>query len=284
MRGLLRKSSTLRLLLLLLPSLQEGRLRGRSLGIHLVLRPVRLPLLPLDLGPARGVEVSQVARLVRASVLPSPLLLRELGRGELLVCSGRPLPALLPRWPLSAHHCTLCDVVSRESFWRSAPVRDPLVFPDLRIEEQGRIVEPALGQAAPVASLSDLALSLLPARGQAVESVVDGTRLGCCPPACGCGLLTAIGHVAFALARCLAGIALGVTGRDLLLATGLDGNIRVPLLVGEVPVTARGHAIPLAVLVTARGHGCGRLFLLTVRGQRIEAGEPDVSNGRVWRQ
>ena len=61
-RGLLRKSSTLRLLLL--PSLQEGRLRGRSLGMHLVLRPVRLPLLPLDLGPARGVKVSLVARLV----------------------------------------------------------------------------------------------------------------------------------------------------------------------------------------------------------------------------
>ena len=135
MRGLLRKSSTLRLHLLLLPSLQEGRLRGRSLGMHLVLRPVRFPLLPLDLGPTRGVEVPLVTCLVRTSELLSPLLLRELRRGELLVCGRPPLPALLPRWPLPAHHCTLCNVVSRESLRRSAPVHDPLVFPDLRIKE-----------------------------------------------------------------------------------------------------------------------------------------------------
>ena len=56
-----------------------------------MLRPVRLPLLPLDLGPARGVEVSLVARLVRASAPLSPQLLQELERGRLLVCSGRPL-------------------------------------------------------------------------------------------------------------------------------------------------------------------------------------------------
>ena len=290
-RGLLQKSCTLRLLLLL-PSLQEGRLRRKSLGMHLVLRPMRLPLLPLDLGPARGVEVSLVARLVHASSLLSPLLLRELRRGELLVRSRRPLPALHPRWPLPAHHCTLCDVVGLESFRRSAPVHDPLVFPHLRVEEQGRIVEPALGRAALVAGLDDLALALLPARGQAVESVVAGTRLGRCPPACGRGLLTAISRVAFALARCLGetgrgpraatGIALGVTGRDLLLATGLNGSVRDPLLIGEVDVTTRGHATPLAALVT--GHGCGRLFPLAVLGQRIKAGEPDVSNGRVWRQ
>ena len=176
-RGLLRKSCTLRFLLL--PSLQEGRLRGRSLGMHLVLRPVRLPPLLLDLGPARGVEVSLVAHLVRASALLSLLLLRELGREGLLVRSGRPLPALLPRWPLPAHHCTLCDVVSWESLPRSAPVRDPLVFPDLRIKEHGRIMEPSLGRAAPVAGLSDLVLAPLPARGQAVESVIAETRLGC---------------------------------------------------------------------------------------------------------
>ena len=179
-RGLLRKSCTLRLLLLL-PSLQEGRLRRGSLGMHLVLRPVRLPPLPLNLGPARGVEVYLVARLVRSSVLLSLLLLQELESGELLVSSGGPLPALLPQWPLPAHHCTLRDVVSLGSLPWSAPVRDPLVFPDPRIEEQGRNVEPALGWTAPVAGLGDLALALLPARGQAVESVVAGTRLGRCP-------------------------------------------------------------------------------------------------------
>ena len=210
------------------------------------------------------------------------------GGGLLLVRSGHPLPALLPRWPLPAHHCTLCDVVSKGSLQGSAPVRDPLVFPDLRIEEQGRIVEPALGRAAPVAGLRDLAFAPLPARGPAIESIVAGTRLGRCPPACG--------RVASTLARCvgeigcgprtatdLSGIALDMTGRDNLLTTGLGGRVRDPLLVGEVTVTARGHAIPLAALVTARSHGCGRLFPLTARSRRIEADEPDVSNGRVWR-
>ena len=61
-RGLLRKSRSPGLPPLLLPSLQEGRLRGGSLGVHLVLCPVRLPLLLFDLGPARRVEVSLVAR------------------------------------------------------------------------------------------------------------------------------------------------------------------------------------------------------------------------------
>ena len=102
-------------------------------------------------------------------------------------------------------------------------------------------------------------------------------------------LLTAIGLVAFTLARCLGetgrgprtatgltGIALGVTGRGLLTAIGLDGSFRVPMLVGEVVVTGHSHAIPLAAL-------CGRFSPLTARGQRIEADEPDVSCGRVWR-
>ena len=129
--------------------------------MHLVLRPVRLPLLPLDLGPAGGVEVFLVAYLVHTSTLLSPLLLRELGRGELLIRSGRPLPALLPRWPLPAYHCMLCEVVSRESPRRFTPVRDPPLFPDLRIKEHLRIVEPALGRVAPMAGLGDLALAPL---------------------------------------------------------------------------------------------------------------------------
>ena len=112
----------------------------------------------------------------------------------------------------------------------------------------------------------------------------------------GCGLLTAIGHGAFALARCLGEIgrglrtatalvliALGVTGRVLRSATDHGGSVRDPLLVGKVAVTARGHTIPLAALMTTRGLGSGRFFLLTVRGQRRDADEPDVSNGRVGR-
>ena len=274
LRGLLRKSSTPGHPLLL-PSLQEGRLRvgGGGLGMHLVLRPVRLSLLLLDLGPARWVDVSLVPRPVRARALLSPLLLRELGRGELLVHSGRPLPAPLPRLPLPAHHSTLCNMVSRESLRRSAPILNPPVFPDLRIEEQGRIVGPALGRPALVTGPIDLALALLPARGQAVESVVGGSRLFRYPPASalgetGRGPRTATG---------LAGIALGVTGHCLRTTTGCGlrtttGSVdssRDPLLVGEVAVPARGHEIPLAALMTAHGHWRGRLPPLTaVKGWR----------------
>ena len=162
-----------------------GQAKRGGLAMHLVLRPVRLPLLPLDLSPARGVEVSLVARQLRASASLSPRLLRWLGRGRLLVRSGLPLPAPLPRLPLPGHHSTLCDVVSRESLWRSAPVLDPLVFPDLWIEEQGRIAGLALGQPALVAVPVVLALALLTAHGQAVESVGGRPRLDRCPLASG---------------------------------------------------------------------------------------------------
>ena len=271
-RGLLRKSSTPRLLLL--PSVQEDRLRGRGLGMHLVLRLVRLPLLPLDLGPARGVEVSLVARPVRASALLPPRLLRELGRGKLLVRSGLPLPAPLPRLPLPAHHSTLCDVVSRESLRWSAPGLDPPVFPDLRIEEQGRITEPALSRPALVTGPVVLA----------VESVGGGPRLDRCPPASGRGLRTAPGRVAFALALGETGHDPRIdTGRGLLTATGRVDSVRIPLLAGEVAVTVCGHAISLAALVTARGHVLGLPPPLTARDQRREDDEPDVSNRSVWR-
>ena len=133
--------------------------------MHLMLRPVGLPLLLLDLGPARGVEVSLVTRLLRASVPLSLQLLRELQRGRLLIRSRRPLPAPLPLLPLPAHRSTLCDAMSRESLRRSAPVLDPPVFPNLQIEEQGRIAEPALGRTALVTGAAILALALLTARG-----------------------------------------------------------------------------------------------------------------------
>ena len=268
--------------------------------MHLVLRHVRLPLLPLDLGPARGVEVSLVARPVRASALLSPWPLRELGRGRLLVRSGLHLPVPLPRLPLPAHHSTLCDVVSRESLRRSAPVLDPPVFHDLRIEEQGRIAGLALGRPALVAVPVVLALTLLTSRGQAVESVGGGPRLGRCPPASGRnvighGLRTAPDRVAFALALGesdrdpritpgLAEIAFDVIGLDLRTATDRVDSVRDPLLVEEVDVTIRSHAIPLSTLVTALGHVRGLLPPLTARDQKREDDEPDVSCRSVWRQ
>ena len=161
-RELLRKSRSPGFPPLLLPALQEGRIRGGGgLVVHLVLRPVRLPLLPLDLGPARGVEVSLGARLLRASAPPSLQLLWELQRGRLLGCSGLPLPALLPWLLLPTHSSTLCNVMSRGKLRRPAPVLDPPVFPDLRIEEQGRILEPALGRTALVTVAAIFALAPL---------------------------------------------------------------------------------------------------------------------------
>ena len=79
--------------------------------------------------------------------------------------SGLPLPAPLPRLLLPAHHRTLCDVMNGEMLWWTAPVLDPPVFPDLRIEEQGRIVEPILDRAALVTVTVFLALALLTVRG-----------------------------------------------------------------------------------------------------------------------
>ena len=238
--------------------------------MHLVRLPVGLPPLPLDVSPARRVEVPLDAHPVCASVLLSPLLLRWLRIRERLAHSGLLLLAPpLPRLPLPTHHCTLCEVMSRESLWRPAPVRDPPVLPDLRLEKHGRIVEPALGWVA-------LALAPLPARGQAVESIVGVTRLDRCLPVNGRGridrgLHTTIDPVEFARARFFgviglglrtaadpAGISLDVTGRSRLTSTGRSGSVHDSMFAREVVVTGRGHAIPLAALVTVRCHGCGR--------------------------
>ena len=191
-------------------------------------------------------------------------------------------------------------MVSRESLLWSAPVHDLPVFPDLRIEEQGRIAEPVLGWTALAIAPVVLALSLLTARGQAVESVRGGSRLDRCPPAngrdvIGLGLWTAPDRVAFAqglgeigrdprIATVLAATALNVTGHVLRTATDHVDSIRDPLLVGEVVVTVRGHAIPLAALVTARGHVCGLFPPLTARDQRRVDEEPNMSDRRVWRR
>ena len=226
----------------------------------LVLLPEGLPLLPLIFCPVRGVEVSLVARLLRTSAPLSLRLLRKLLRGGLLVRSRRPLPAPLPRWPILAHHSTLCDVVSQESLLWSSPIRDPPVFPDLWVGEQGRIAEPILGRTA--LAIAPVVLARLTARDQAVESVGGGGRLDLCPPANG----------------------RDVIGRVLRTTTDHVDSIRDPLLFGEVVVTVRGHAIPLAALVTARGHMCALFPPLTARDHWRVDDEPDVSDRWVWRR
>ena len=168
---LLRKFRSLGLPPLLFPALQVGRIRGGGgLRVHLVLCPERLPPLPLGLGLARGGVVSLDVRPWCGSAPLSLQPLRELGRGRLLGRDGLPLPAPLPRLLLPAHHSMLRDVMSREKFRRTAPLLDPPVFPDLRIGEQGRIVELALGRTALVTVAVVLALAPLAVRGQEVRA------------------------------------------------------------------------------------------------------------------
>ena len=165
MRGLLRKSRSPGLPPLL-PSLQEGRLRGGggSRGAPGVASHEASSPPARSRFSKRGGSVSGRSSVVRERAL-SLQLLRELQRGRLLGRSRLPLTAPLPRLLLLAHRSTLCDMMSREKLRRSAPVLDPPVFPDLRIEEQGKIVEPALGWTALVTVAAILALALLTARG-----------------------------------------------------------------------------------------------------------------------
>ena len=143
-----------------------------------MLLPEGLPLLPLDFGPAGGVEEPLVARSVHTSSLLSPWFIRGLGIQELLSCGGLLLPALsrldlllisaclargwggrvlrgllCSRLPLLPHLCTPCEVMRRESLRSSAPVRVPPWLPDLRLGKPGGCFGPALGRMALVTGL-----------------------------------------------------------------------------------------------------------------------------------
>ena len=289
-RGLLRKSRTRRLPLLLPPFLQKGRIRGGGGGSrdapcaasHGASSPPARRVSSERGGSASG--RSSVAS-ERASVSSAPSRAEDPG-----VARSRrsPVARSAPSFPRAfpVHHCTLCEVMSRESLRRPAPVLDPPALPGLLAEKDGRIVEPAPGW---------LALAPLPIHGLAVESVVDGSRRYLFPPVNGLGvtsrgLRTATGLAAFApvrgpavTSRCLltatglVGIALTVTGLGLLTATGLGASVRVPMVDRGLVVTGLGYAVPIADPVT------GPFFPLTTRGHGEEAGEPDVSCRSVWR-
>ena len=174
------------------------------------------------------------------------------------------------------------------------------MIPDLRVENHVRIRELVRDQAALGTVVVALALCPLPVRGQEVESVGSGHRLGRCLLACGHvvtgrGLGTATGLSVDALVlgetgldpridTGLTGTALGVTGRDLRTATGHVVSVRVPQLVWEVGVTGRGHTIPPVALMTARGHGVDDLPPLTACGLSGKDGEPDEISRRVVRR
>ena len=159
------------------PSGGQGKQGGGHRG-HLVLVLERLPPLPLNLGPARGVGVSLDFHLVRAGALSLLLLLllRERAKRDLPAHSRLPFPTPLPRLSLLIPHRTLDDLRNRERFQSLAPACYPPVVPGLRIEEHGRIGELGHERVAPVDVAVVFALAPLPVRGQEVESDDDGHR------------------------------------------------------------------------------------------------------------
>ena len=95
-----------------------------------------LPLLPLGLGPARGVGVPLGSRLGRAGSLPLLLLLREEKERELPALCRRPFPASPMLSTLPNSHRTFHDVGIRGSRQHRAPAFYPPAVPDLRIVDR----------------------------------------------------------------------------------------------------------------------------------------------------
>ena len=207
--------------------------------MHLVLCLGGLPLLPLDLGPARGVGVPLGIRLGRAGWLPLLLLLREEEERELPARCRRPFPASPMLLTLPSSHRTFHDVRIRGSHQHLAPAFYPPAVHALRSVDRGRIR--GLGHVR-VARV-DVAVAL--ALSQEVVSVGSGHRPRCSllVPAHavsgrGLRLLTAT-----ALGRVVTGLdprtdtghavtALDVSGRGLLTATDRVVSERVPLPAG----------------------------------------------------
>ena len=258
----LRGFRSLGLLPLLFPTLQGGRGRGRGLRVHLVLCPGGLPPLPLGLGPARGVGVSLDFRLLRASALPHLQLLRELAKGELLGRTSLARSASSAVSPHSSPHVRRRGGLRETSEDRSSVLSSR---GSRSLDREARKDKRAHARSVTVAVV--LALCPLPVRGREVESVEGGRRLGRCLPVCD--------HVE---------IGLGVDALVLRTATDHIVSVRVPLLVGEVGVTDRGHTIPPVALVTVRGHAIDDLPPLTVRGLRGKDDEPDEISRRVVRR
>ena len=206
-----------------------------------------LPLLPLDLGPARGVGVPLGIRLGRAGSLPLLLLLREEEERELPDRCRRPFPASPMLSTLPNSHRTFHDVGIRESRQHLAPVCYPPAVPDLRIEDRGRIR--GLGHERVARVDVTVALAPLPVRGQEVESVGSGHRprrslLVPGHAVSGRGLWTATARGVEALGRDMTGLdprtdtghavtALDVSGRGRLTATTRVVSECVPLPAGE---------------------------------------------------
>ena len=268
--------------------------------MHLMLCLGGLPLLPLDLGPARGVGVPLGFRLGRAGSLPLLLLLREEEEWELLALCRRPFPASPMSLTLPNSHRTFHDVGIRESLRHLAPACYPPAVPDLRIEDRGRIRGLGHERVARVDVAVALAFAPLPVLGQEVESVGSGRRprrslLVPAHAVSGRSLRTATARGVEALGRDVTGLdsrtdtghavtALDVSGRGRLTATARFVSERVPLPAGERGVTARSHPLSRVARTTARGQAGDYLAPLPACGPRRQDGWPDEKPRGVWRR
>ena len=235
--------------------------------MHLVLCLVGLPLLPLDLGPARGVGVPLGIRLAWAGSLPLLVLLPEEEKRELPALDRCPLPASPSLWTPPNSHRTFHDVRIRGSLQPLAPALYPPAIHALRGVNRGRIRWLGLERVALVGVAVAPALAPLPVRGQEGVSVGGGHRprhalLVVAHAVSSRGLLTATALDVEALGRVVTGLtataldvealgrvvtgldpridtALDVSGRGLLTATALVVSVRVPLPVGGSGAIAR---------------------------------------------
>ena len=257
--------------------------QGGGLEVHLVLCLVGLPLLPLDLGPARRVGVPLGLRLAWAGLLPLLLLLREEEEWELPAHGRRPFPASPSLWTLPNSHHTFHDVKIRGSLQSLAPALYPPAIHALWGVDRGRIR--GLGHVrlalVDVAVALALALAPLPVRGQEVVSVGGGHRprhalLVVAHAVSGRSLLTAIA---------LGVEALGDRSRSSDGYRSLRDRSRrewsrSPAHRGE----RRNRTLSRIARVTARGQAGDYLLLLPACELRKQDDWPDGEPRRVWRR
>ena len=255
--------------------------------MHLVLCLVGLPLLPLDLGPARGVRVPLGLRLAWAGLLPLLLLLREEEERELPAHDRRPFPASPSLWTLPNSHRTFHDVRIRESLQPLAPALYPPAIHALRGVNRGRIRELGHVRLALVDVAVALALAPLPVRGQEGVSVGGGHRprhtlLVVAHAVSGRGLLTATALGVEALGRVVTDLDPRIDIGHAVTALGVSE--RVPLPVGGSGAIVRDRTLSRIARMTARCQASDYLLLLPARGPRKRDDWPDVEPRRVWRR
>ena len=201
----------------------------------------------------RGGSASGLSSVARERALAS-LAPSGASKGGVARSQQSSLARYTPLLSLTITRRTLDDVGNCGRLRRTAPACYPLVVPDLRIVEHGRIRELVHGRVVFVDRVR-LSRSRSSSRSRSeVESVEGGHRRGCSLPVCGHVAIGSSLLTATALDVCALFLGetsldpridtgLGVTGRGLLTATGHIVSVRVPLPAEEIGVTARGHTL-----------------------------------------